>query len=77
MPTIATTTVLEWKDGEPRTLLDDLAGEEPLEIRIADAPIGVTMRTPGNDAELVAGFLYTERIVEQLRRARALLSQRT
>jgi FdhD protein len=41
-----------------------LAAEEPLEIRIGDTPLTVTMRTPGNDLELAAGFLLTEGIVE-------------
>lgn len=50
---------------------DDVAAEEPLEIRLqllADAPqvsrvVSVTMRTPGDDAELAAGYLFTEGIV--------------
>lgn len=42
---------------------DRVAHEEPLEIRIGDAPVAVVMRTPGDDTELVTGFLLTERIV--------------
>jgi FdhD protein len=42
---------------------DHVAREEPLEIRIAGVPIAVTMRTPGNDEELVRGFLTTERVM--------------
>lgn len=42
---------------------DRLAVEEPLEIRLGDDPISVTMRTPGNDQELTAGFLFTEGII--------------
>jgi FdhD protein len=42
---------------------DHVAREEPLEIRIAGVPIAVTMRTPGNDEELVRGFLMTERVM--------------
>jgi FdhD protein len=41
---------------------DQVAREEPLEIRIAGVPIAVTMRTPGHDEELVRGFLVTERV---------------
>ena len=40
---------------------DDLvAVEEPLEIRIGDQPVAVTMRTPGHDEELALGFCLTE-----------------
>ena len=46
-------------------MLDDLAGEEPLEIRIGQAVVTVTMRTPGDDFELAAGFLHSEGIVDR------------
>jgi FdhD protein len=39
---------------------DHLAVEEPLEIRIHDEPVSITMRTPGDDFALAAGFLYSE-----------------
>jgi FdhD protein len=42
---------------------DVLAVEEPLEIRIDGQPLTVTMRTPGDDIDLAAGFLFTEGIV--------------
>jgi FdhD protein len=41
---------------------DELAVEEPLEIRIGGHPIAVTMRTPGHDEELALGFLRSEGI---------------
>lgn len=59
------TRIHEWKEGRVETRQDDLAAEEPLEIRIGDRPLTVTMRTPGNDFELAAGFLVTEGIVER------------
>ncbi|WP_119697716.1 formate dehydrogenase accessory sulfurtransferase FdhD [Microbacterium halotolerans] len=42
---------------------DTLAVEEPLEIRIAGEPLAITMRTPGHDVELAAGFLVSEGVV--------------
>lgn len=42
---------------------DVLAVEEPLEIRIHNEPISITMRTPGDDFHLAAGFLFTEGVV--------------
>ncbi|KAE8762915.1 formate dehydrogenase accessory sulfurtransferase FdhD [Georgenia thermotolerans] len=50
-------------DGARRARADTLAGEEPLEIRVAGAPYSVTMRTPGADFDLVAGFLVSEGVV--------------
>ncbi|WP_298460998.1 formate dehydrogenase accessory sulfurtransferase FdhD [uncultured Cellulomonas sp.] len=49
--------------GAVRDRADLLAGEEPLEIRVAGAPFTVTMRTPGHDVDLVAGFLVSEGVV--------------
>jgi FdhD protein len=62
---IKTTEVVEWQDGAERRIPDDLAAEEPLEIRIGGAPITITMRTPGDDFELAAGFLHAEGIVDR------------
>jgi FdhD protein len=42
---------------------DLVAVEEPLEIRIGGKPVSITMRTPGNDVELAAGFLFGEGIL--------------
>jgi FdhD protein len=46
-----------------RRRADTLVVEEPLEIRIAGEPLTVTMRTPGNDIELAAGFLVSEGVI--------------
>jgi FdhD protein len=48
---------------------DDLVTEEPMEIRVGGSgaepvAIAVTMRTPGNDFELAAGFLFTEGLID-------------
>lgn len=47
----------------PSRRRDSLAGEEPLEIRVNGEPVAVTMRTPGNDFELAAGFLVSEGLI--------------
>jgi FdhD protein len=39
---------------------DDVAVEEPLEIRVSAEPLAVTMRTPGQDLDLAVGFLFAE-----------------
>jgi FdhD protein len=39
---------------------DEVAVEEPLEIRVGGEPVAVTMRTPGHDEELALGFLLSE-----------------
>ena len=59
------TQVTEWDDGKLSRKEDYLAAEEPLEIRIGEAPLSVTMRTPGHDTELAAGFLFTEGLIQQ------------
>jgi len=45
---------------EGETEQDEIAVEEPLEIRVEGRPIAVTMRTPGHDEELALGFLISE-----------------
>ncbi len=44
---------------------DEVAVEEPLEIRVDGAPLAVTMRTPGHDEELALGFLYGEGLITE------------
>jgi FdhD protein len=48
---------------------DEVAVEEPLEIRVDGAALTVTMRTPGNDEELALGFLYGEGLIDAPRAA--------
>jgi FdhD protein len=55
--------VLRVEPGEAIRRNDTLAVEEPLEIRLNGEPYLVTMRTPGNDVDLVRGLLYSERII--------------
>jgi FdhD protein len=53
--------------------LDHVAVEEPLQMQVSHgppgqrvrSPFGTTMRTPGHDADLVAGFLFAERVIAQ------------
>jgi FdhD protein len=61
---IELTQVTEWEDGSVRSVQDSLAAEEPLEILVNGLPLAVTMRTPGHDLELAAGFLLTEGIIK-------------
>ena len=50
-------------DGVAAERVETLVAEEPLEMRVGGAQIAVTMRTPGDDFDLVAGFAWTEGIV--------------
>lgn len=57
-------TIARYRNGSFVEKADDLAAEEPLEIRIEGQSVAVLMRTPGHDRELAAGFLVTENIVQ-------------
>ena len=57
--------VLRYENGATSSGPDELAAEEPLEIRVRGRAVSVTMRTPGHDAELAVGFLLTEGIVRR------------
>lgn len=63
--------ILRFAHAASRTTIDEVAIEEPLEIRIVqqadgigqETPISITMRTPGHDAELATGFLVCEGVI--------------
>ncbi len=60
---VTTMPRVEWSSGQFDRDADYLTREEPLELRIGNAPIAVVMRTPGDDLDLGTGFAVTERIV--------------
>ncbi|MFE5239017.1 MULTISPECIES: formate dehydrogenase accessory sulfurtransferase FdhD [unclassified Streptomyces] len=51
------------RDGAVTTRPDTLVAEEPLEIRLNGRPLAITMRTPGDDFALAAGFLVSEGVI--------------
>ncbi|MFF3286606.1 formate dehydrogenase accessory sulfurtransferase FdhD [Streptomyces sp. NPDC003023] len=55
--------VLRLREGAPSHRPDTLAAEEPMEIRVGGRPLTVTMRTPGSDFDLAAGFLVSEGVI--------------
>src|SRR5256712_8353657 len=59
--------------GEAGARVDDqLAAEEPLELRIGGQPLTLMMRTPGHDRDLALGFLFGEGIIRSADDVRAL-----
>lgn len=75
-PDQVSTRVWTFQGGEGSERDDRLATEEPLEIRLRTGEkthtVAVTMRTPGNDEELAAGFLYAEEVVADRSRIRRI-----
>jgi FdhD protein len=63
MKTALKAKITRYRDGVFAEKPDDLATEEPLEIRIEGQSVAVLMRSPGHDRELAAGFLVSENIV--------------
>jgi FdhD protein len=62
-PHVARTWIERVRAGAPARVEDELAIEEPLEIRVDGEPLAVTMRTPGEDEELAVGFLAGEGLI--------------
>src|SRR5687767_15905353 len=66
---VTTTRIVAVRGSELEYRADRVVGEEPLEIRVAGpgqepVAVAVTMRTPGFEEELAAGFLRTEGLIE-------------
>ena len=65
--------IVRFGEGRYHRVVDSLAVEEPLEIRLEHGPAGertiqnisITMRTPGHDPDLASGFLYSEGLIDQ------------
>ncbi|MFJ2237451.1 formate dehydrogenase accessory sulfurtransferase FdhD [Streptomyces sp. NPDC087859] len=55
--------VIRIRDGAVSSRPDTLVAEEPLEIRLNGKPLAITMRTPGDDFALAAGFLVSEGVL--------------
>lgn len=55
--------VIRIRDGAMSTRPDTLVAEEPMEIRLGGKPLAITMRTPGDDFALAAGFLVSEGVL--------------
>lgn len=62
-PATVHASVEAWDGDRQSSRIDSVATEEPLEIRLAGYSVAVTMRTPGDDFDLAAGFLFTEGII--------------
>ena len=66
--------ILKFKSNASKEVDDQISIEEPLEIIIkykdknnwVENTISITMRTPGEDKDLVRGFLFNERVIEKI-----------
>ncbi|GAA2511637.1 formate dehydrogenase accessory sulfurtransferase FdhD [Streptomyces gobitricini] len=65
--------VIRIRDGAVSARPDTLVAEEPLEIRLGGKPLAVTMRTPGDDFALAAGFLVSEGVLGSAREVRNIV----
>lgn len=65
LPSSNPTLVLRLRQAGPAEVVtDEVAAEEPLELRVEGRSVAVIMRTPGHDEELAAGFLLTEGVIQ-------------
>jgi FdhD protein len=72
METSQTITLTRCDPAGRRETRDQVAVEEPLEIRLDGHPVAVVMRTPGYDEDLAAGFLVTEGIISNVSQLRKI-----
>jgi len=63
-PSSASVRITRQTSAHSTEAIDQIAVEAPLELRIEGRPVAVTMRTPGHDLELAAGFLLTEGVID-------------
>lgn len=61
------------RDGVVSSRPDTLVAEEPLEIRLNGKPLAITMRTPGDDFALAAGFLVSEGVIGAAAEVRSIV----
>ncbi|MBP0457993.1 formate dehydrogenase accessory sulfurtransferase FdhD [Streptomyces montanisoli] len=61
------------RNGDVSTRPDTLVSEEPLEIRLNGRPLAITMRTPGDDFALAAGFLVSEGVLASASDVRSIV----
>lgn len=73
---VAPRRVLRFADAGAQGREDQLAAEEPLQIRLNGEPVAVLMRTPGDDTDLATGFAVTEQLVREAGEIRAVLHRR-
>ncbi|WP_433755753.1 formate dehydrogenase accessory sulfurtransferase FdhD [Nocardia sp. CA-135398] len=64
--------VVHIRDGRSSRRPDTLVAEEPMEIRVGAQPLTVTMRTPGHDFDLAAGFLVSEGVIHDAKQISAI-----
>lgn len=72
MPSSRSIHITRWSEGARSETDDRVAVEEPLQVVVDGRPLAVMMRTPGDDEDLVTGFLLTEGIIAELSQIRRI-----